>query len=161
MKQKEEKTNVMRLLEQKKIPYTAHTYSTEDGIDGVSVAKKLGQDPEGVFKTLVTRGASGGCHVFVIPVAAALDLKKAARAAGEKSVTMLPQKELLPLTGYVHGGCSPIGMKKPLPTVFHSTCMERETICVSAGRVGAQIELSPADLIAFVGGSAADVTAEK
>lgn len=161
MKQKEEKTNVMRLLEQKKLPYTAHVYSTQDGIDGLSVAEKLGQEPEGVFKTLVTRGASGGCHVFVIPVASALDLKKAARAAGEKSVAMLPQKELLPLTGYVHGGCSPIGMKKPFPTVFHSTCMKRETICVSAGRIGVQIELRPADLIVFVGGSTADVTAEK
>lgn len=158
MKQKEEKTNVMRLLEQKKIPYAPHFYPAEGGIDGVSVAEKLGQDPDGVFKTLVTRGASGGCHVFVIPVAAALDLKKAARAAGEKSVTMLPQRELLPLTGYVHGGCSPIGMKKPLPTVFHVGCLERESVCVSAGRVGAQIELSPAALIAFVGGSTADVT---
>lgn len=114
-KHKEEKTNVMRTLEQKKIPYTPHTYDPNGPIDGVSVAQALGQDPACVFKTLVTRGASGGYYVFDIPVAENLDLKKAARAVGEKSVAMLPQKELLPLTGYVHGGCSPVGMKNPSP----------------------------------------------
>ena len=118
-KSKEEKTNVMRTLEQKKIPYTAHSYDPEGGIDGVSVAQTLGQPPEQVFKTLVTKGASGAYYVFDIPVAENLDLKKAAKAVGEKSVAMLPQKELLPLTGYVHGGCSPVGMKKQFPTVFH------------------------------------------
>ena len=107
-KHKEEKTNVMRVLDQKKIPYTAHTYDPESGIDGVSVARSLGQDPAAVFKTLVARGASGGYYVFDIPVAATLDLKKAAHAVGEKSVAMLPQKELLPLTGYVHGGGEPV-----------------------------------------------------
>lgn len=159
-KHKEEKTNVMRVLDQKKIPYTAHTYDPESGIDGVSVARSLGQDPAAVFKTLVARGASGGYYVFDIPVAATLDLKKAAHAVGEKSVAMLPQKELLPLTGYVHGGCSPVGMKKQFPTVFHETVELFDTICVSAGKIGAQVEVAPADLIALLGAQTADVTVE-
>ena len=153
-------TNVMRVLDQKKIPYTAHTYDPESGIDGVSVARSLGQDPASVFKTLVARGASGGYYVFDIPVAATLDLKKAAHAVGEKSVAMLPQKELLPLTGYVHGGCSPVGMKKQFPTVFHETVELFDTICVSAGKIGAQVEVAPADLIALLGAQTADITAE-
>ena len=160
-KQKEEKTNVMRVLEQKEIPYTARTYEHGDlAPDGVSVARMLGQDPEAVFKTLVTKGASGGYYVFDIPVAATLDLKKAARAVGEKSVAMLPAKELLPLTGYVHGGCSPVGMKKQFPTVFHETCILYDTICVSAGKVGFQVEVDPQDLMELVGAEAADVTVE-
>lgn len=159
-KHKEEKTNVMRVLDQKKIPYTAHTYDPESGIDGVSVARSLGQDPASVFKTLVARGASGGYYVFDVPVAATLDLKKAAHAVGEKSVAMLPQKELLPLTGYVHGGCSPVGMKKQFPTVFHETVELFDTICVSAGKIGAQVEVAPADLIALLGAQTADITAE-
>ena len=157
-KHKEEKTNVMRVLDQKKIPYTAHTYDPESGIDGVSVARSLGQDPASVFKTLVARGASGGYYVFDIPVAATLDLKKAAHAVGEKSVAMLPQKELLPLTGYVHGGCSPVGMKKLFPTVFHETAEILDTIIVSAGKIGCQVELSPTDLIGLVGAETADLT---
>ncbi len=158
-KQKEEKTNVMRLLEQKNIPYTPHTYDPETvGIDGVSVARFLGRDPETVFKTLVARGASGGLYVFDIPVADSLDLKKAAKAVGEKSVAMIHQKELLPLTGYVHGGCSPVGMKKQYPTVFHETAEILDTICVSAGKIGYQVELAPADLIGFVGAKTADLT---
>lgn len=161
-KQKEDKTNVMRVLEQKKIPYTAHTYEHGDvAPDGVSVARMLGQDPEAVFKTLVTRGASGGYYVFDIPVAATLDLKKAAKAVGEKSVAMLPAKELLPLTGYVHGGCSPVGMKKQFPTVFHETCILYDAICVSAGKVGLQVEVNPEDLMELVGASTADVTVEE
>ena len=116
-KQKDEKTNVMRVLEQKKVAYTAHTYPHEEGVavDGVTVARSMGQDPECVFKTLVARGASGGYYVFDIPVGDSLDLKKAAKAVGEKSIAMIHQKELLPLTGYVHGGCSPVGMKKQFP----------------------------------------------
>ena len=161
MAKKEEKTNVMRLLEQKKVPYTAHTYPVGDSApDGVTVARMLGQDPDAVFKTLVTKGASGGYYVFPIPVAATLDLKKAARAVGEKSIAMLPAKELLPLTGYVHGGCSPVGMKKRFPTVFHESCLEQKTICVSAGKVGFQVEVSPEALIALAGGTTADVTME-
>ena len=160
-KQKEEKTNVMRVLDQKKVPYTAHTYPVGDEApDGVTVAQMLGQDPAAVFKTLVAKGASGGYYVFDIPVADTLDLKKAAKAVGEKSIAMLPSKELLPLTGYVHGGCSPVGMKKRFPTVFHQSCLEQDTICVSAGKVGFQVEVKPADLIALVGAATADVIAE-
>ena len=123
-------------------------------------AAYLNQDPEQVFKTLVTKGAGGGYYVFDIPVAENLDLKKAAKAVGEKSIAMLPQKELLPLTGYVHGGCSPVGMKKQFPTVFHETVELFDTICVSAGKIGAQVEVAPADLIALLGAQTADVTVE-
>ena len=159
-KHKEEKTNVMRTLEQKKITYTPHEYPADGPVDGMSVAAYLNQDPEQVFKTLVTKGAGGGYYVFDIPVAENLDLKKAAKAVGEKSIAMLPQKELLPLTGYVHGGCSPVGMKKQFPTVFHETVELFDTICVSGGKIGAQVEVNPADLIALLGAKTADITAE-
>ena len=145
-KEKTEKTNVMRLLEQKGIPYTPHDYRASGAVGGTEVAAALGEDPARVFKTLVTQGASGGYYVFVIPVAEELDLKKAAKAVDEKSIAMLPQKELLPLTGYIHGGCSPIGMKKPFPTVLHQSAAEQESIYVSAGKVGFQVEVAPADL---------------
>ena len=158
-RQKEEKTNVMRVLDQKKIPYTPHAYPSGDAApDGVAVARLLGQDPAAVFKTLVAKGASGGYYVFDIPVAATLDLKKAARAVGEKSIAMLPARELLPLTGYVHGGCSPVGMKKQYPTVFDETAEILDTIMVSAGKIGFQVELVPAALIDLVGGTTADLT---
>ena len=156
-KHKEEKTNVMRTLEQKKIPYTAHSYDPDGPIDGVSVAQTLGQPPEQVFKTLVTKGASGAYYVFDIPVAENLDLKKAAKAVGEKSVAMLPQKELLPLTGYVHGGCSPVGMKKQFPTVFHETVNDLELVAVSAGKIGHQVQVKPADLLNLLRAKTADV----
>ena len=156
-KNKEEKTNVMRTLEQKKIPYTAHSYDPEGPIDGVSVAQTLGQPPERVFKTLVTKGASGAYYVFDIPVAENLDLKKAARAVGEKSIAMLPQKELLGLTGYVHGGCSPVGMKKQFLTVFHETAAEYDTICVSAGKIGYQVECDPKALLTLLRAGTADI----
>ena len=156
-KSKEEKTNVMRTLEQKKLPYTAHTYDPAGPIDGVSVAQTLGQLPERVFKTLVTKGASGAYYVFDIPVAENLDLKKAAKAVGEKSIAMLPQKELLPLTGYVHGGCSPVGMKKQFPTVFHETVLLYDTVCVSAGKIGFQVECRPGDLVALLRAKTADI----
>ena len=155
----ETKTNVMRILERAKIPYTAHAYDHGDGlIDGVSVAQKLGQDPAAVFKTLVTRGASGAYHVFVIPVAKELDLKAAARAVGEKSVAMLPVKELTPLTGYVRGGCSPIGMKKQFATVVDESSAAFSTIIFSGGKIGVQVELAPADLLALTGAKTAPVT---
>ena len=157
-KHKEEKTNVMRTLEQKKIAYTPHEYPADGPVDGVSVAAYLNQDPEQVFKTLVTKGAGGGYYVFDIPVAENLDLKKAAKAVGEKSIAMIHQKELLPLTGYIHGGCSPVGMKKQFPTVFHETAEILDTITVSAGKIGYQVELAPSDLIALVGGTTADLT---
>ena len=160
-KSKEEKTNVMRTLEQKKIPYTAHSYDPEGPIDGVSVAQTLGQPPEQVFKTLVTKGASGAYYVFDIPVAENLDLKKAAKAVGEKSVAMLPQKELLPLTGYVHGGCSPVGMKKLFPTVFHETAASLPVIMVSAGKLGYQIACDPKALLALVRADTADIITEE
>ena len=162
MKDKQEKTNVMRILEQKKIPYTAHFYTGGGGPEGdreygLHVARTLGQDPARVFKTLVSRGASGGYYVFEVPVAENLDLKKAAKAVGEKSIAMLPQTELLGLTGYAHGGCSPVGMKKQFPTVFHETAELFDTICVSAGRVGAQVEVNPADLMGLIGAVTADI----
>ena len=154
-----EKTNAVRILEQKKLPFSLHSYCCGEFTDGTAVADLLGEPREQVFKTLVTKGASGGYYVFDIPVAATLDLKKAAKAVGEKSIAMLHSKELLPLTGYVHGGCSPIGMKKQFPTVFHYSALDQETIFVSAGKIGFQVELSPADLMKLVRGTAADVTA--
>ena len=156
-KNKEEKTNVMRTLDQKKIPYTAFSYDPNGPIDGVSVAAETGLDAAGVFKTLVTKGASGAYYVFDIPVAENLDLKKAAKAVGEKSIAMLPQKELLPLTGYVHGGCSPVGMKKQFPTVFHETVNELALIAVSAGKIGHQVQVKPADLLKLLRAKTADV----
>ncbi len=161
-KNKEEKTNVMRTLEQKKIAYTAKTYPHGEGdaIDGVSVARAVGLEAEMVFKTLVCKGASGGYYVFDIPVAENLDLKKAARAVGEKSVAMLPQKELLPLTGYVHGGCSPVGMKKQLPTVFHETAESLSRVAVSAGKIGYQVVCDPKDLMALLRAGTADIIVE-
>ena len=156
-KNKEEKTNVMRTLDQKKIPYTAFSYDPNGPIDGVSVAAEVGLDAAGVFKTLVTKGASGAYYVFDIPVAENLDLKKAAKAVGEKSIAMLPQKELLPLTGYVHGGCSPVGMKKQFPTVFHETVNDLELVAVSAGKIGHQVQVKPADLLNLLRAKTADV----
>ena len=158
-KNKEEKTNVMRTLEQKKIVYTAKTYPHGEGdaLDGVSVARAVGLEPEMVFKTLVCKGASGGYYVFDIPVEENLDLKKAARAVGEKSVAMLPQKELLPLTGYVHGGCSPVGMKKSFPTVFHATAADLPAIMVSAGRIGHQVQCDPQALLSLLRAKTADI----
>ena len=161
-KHKEEKTNVMRILEQKKIPYTAHTY--EEGESplgdreyGLHIAQTLNQPVECVYKTLVARGASKQLYVFCIPVAESLDLKKAAKAVGEKSIELIAVKELLGLTGYVRGGCSPIGMKKQYPTVFHAAAADCETVFVSAGKIGAQIELAPGALIGLLGADVADI----
>ena len=156
---KEAKTNAMRMLERAKVNYTAHEYPHEEGqaVDGANVARLTGQDPARVFKTLVTQGADHNYYVFVVPGLAELDLKKAAKAVGEKSVAMLPQKELLPLTGYVHGGCSPVGMKKQFPTVFHETALLYGTICVSAGKIGHQVECDPNALIALLRAKTADV----
>ena len=141
-----DKTNVMRTLDSLGISYEVHTYEPDPSLTGVDIAAILGEDPERVFKTLVTRGKSGAFYVFVIPVAKELDLKKAAAAAGEKAVSMIKQKELLPLTGYVHGGCSPVGMKKAFPTFLHESAESMELIFVSAGKVGHQIGVSPVDL---------------
>ena len=147
MGKKQDKTNVMRILDGKKIPYEMHTYEADPTLSGEEIANILGENPDCVFKTLVTQGKSGQYYVFVVPVKCELDLKKAAKEAGEKSISMIKQKDLLPLTGYVHGGCSPIGMKKTFPTFIHETAESYEKIFVSAGRVGAQIELSPHDLV--------------
>ena len=145
------KTNVMRILEREGVTYRVHTYSPETGIDGVSVARALGQDPQAVFKTLVPPGKSRAMFVFVIPVAATLNLKRAAAACGEKAIEMLPQKLLLPSTGYIHGGCSPIGMKKALPTLIDETAQLFDAVCVSAGKIGAQVELAPDALLELTG----------
>ena len=161
-KNKEEKTNVMRVLEQKKIAYTPHSYPHEEGmaVDGVTVAKSMGFDPAIVFKTLVARGASKQYYVFDVPVAENLDLKKAAKAVGEKSIEMIHQKELLPLTGYVHGGCSPVGRKNRGHTGSQETAENRETMSVSAGKIGYQVELAPHDLAALVRAKFADIIVE-
>lgn len=158
----EQKTNVMRILEQKKIPYTAHGYPHgETAVDGATVAKLLDKQPEQVFKTLVTVGATKEHYVFVIPVLQELDLKKAAKAVGEKSIAMVHMQELLGLTGYVRGGCSPVGMKKPFRTVFDRSCLMQETILVSAGKIGRQIELAPHDLLNLIRADTADLTVEE
>ena len=154
----EQKTNVMRLLDQKKICYTAHEYPHgETAVDGVTVAGLIGRTPDCVFKTLVTRGASRKHYVFVIPAAEELDLKKAAKAAGEKSIAMIHVSEINALTGYVRGGCSPIGMKKQFETFYHESCLEQKTIAVSAGKIGAQVELAPDALIQITRGRTADL----
>lgn len=157
---KQEKTNVMRILEQKKIAYKSYEYSDTEAISGVEVAKVLGEDVNQVFKTLVTVGATKANYVFMIPVHKELDLKKAAKAVGEKSIAMIKSKELLPLTGYIHGGCSPIGMKKQFRTVVHCTANEFETILFSGGKIGFQVEVSPKDLQKVVRYETADVVIE-
>lgn len=156
---KENKTNVMRLLDQAGIIYETHYYSVEDGaLDGLSVARKMNEDPATVYKTLVCQGQSKTFHVFVIPVGATLNLKQAAKAAKEKSVAMIPQKILLPTTGYIHGGCSPIGMKKQFATFIDESAQQYTMIYVSAGKVGAQVGLNPMDLIQMIGAEFAALT---
>ena len=146
-----DKTNVMRVLDSKKIAYESHSYKPDATMSGEEIAALLGEDADKVFKTLVTQGKTGA------PVKAELDLKKAAKASGEKAISMIKQKDLLPLTGYVHGGCSPIGMKKQFKTFIHETVLEHDKVFVSAGKVGFQIELSPYDLVAATGCMAADI----
>ncbi len=141
-----EKTNVMRILDQKKINYKSYSYVDTDAVSGMEVAEVLGEDPNQVFKTLVTVSNTNNYFVFVIPVNKELDLKKAAKAVGVKSVSMLKQKDLLPLTGYVHGGCSPIGMKKSFLTTFDSSCDNFDTIIFSAGKIGYQVQVKVSDL---------------
>ena len=145
---KAEKTNVMRILDKAEIPYQTHFYSPDTGIDAVSVANALGQDPQAVFKTLVTQGKSRAFYVFVIPATGSLNLKRAAAACGEKAVEMIPQKALLPNTGYIHGGCSPIDESAQL----------FDAICVSAGKIGAQVELAPDALCGLVSAKYAELT---
>ena len=155
------KTNVMRILEKAKIDYAAHEYPHgKDAVDGISVAKLLGQNPECVFKTLVTKGVSGSYFVFVVPVAAELDLKKAAKSVGEKSVEMIHVKDITKITGYVRGGCSPLGMKKQFPTILDKSMEQFDKIYISGGRIGTSMALSPADLAAVTGAAYADITAK-
>ena len=156
----EMKTNVMRVLDQKKVSYEHHCYADTGAISGAEVAKALHQDPGRAFKTLLTTGKSKNHYVFMVPVLAELDLKKAATAVGEKSIEMLKAKELLGLTGYVHGGCSPIGMKKQFKTVIHQTAADYATIMFSAGKIGYQVELSLADLQKVIPVLVADITVE-
>ena len=138
---KKEKTNVMRVLDSKKIKYNEYYYGDTEAVSGVDVAKALGQNPENVFKTLVTTGKSGEHYVFMVPVAEELDLKKAAKSVGEKNIEMIKSKELLPLTGYIHGGCSPVGMKKFFKTMIDKSVMDiDDTIFFSAGKIGFQVE---------------------
>ena len=158
MSKHEEKTNVMRVLDSKKVKYTSHCYIDTPTTNGVEVAKILGQNPADVFKTLVTTSKSGTNYVFVIPVAKELDLKKAAKVTGEKSIEMLKSKELLPLTGYVHGGCSPIGMKKPFKTFIDKSAKDRKVIIFSAGKIGYQVELTLTELSKVIDYTLEDIT---
>lgn len=153
-----EKTNVMRLLEQNKIPYKSYSYSQTSAVSGSEVAAALGEDPDRVFKTLVTRAASGSYYVFMVPIESELDLKKAAKSVGEKSIEMIKSKELLPLTGYIHGGCSPIGMKKLFRTTLDETASLFDTVFFSAGKIGYQVEVAPDDLKKLVPFEYADIT---
>lgn len=155
---KEVKTNAMRILDRNKIKYTLNTYECDNFVDGVSIADELGQDYDISFKTLVTVGKSGQYYVFAIPIAEELDMKKAAKAVGEKSIEMLHVKDINKVTGYIRGGCTPIGMKKRYPTVVHESAREHDTIIVSGGRIGAQIFLNPDDLLKVTGGKYGDIT---
>lgn len=150
MKKKEEKTNAVRLLAQKKLDFTTHDYTDSGAVSGMEVAQALGQDPQRMFKTLVTQGHSGGYYVFLVPVCAELNLKKAAAAVGEKSIAMIKSKELLSLTGYIHGGCSPVGMKKLFPTVIDRSAEQFGSILFSGGRIGLQIETGLQELAQVV-----------
>lgn len=158
---KQEKTNVMRILDQKKVAYKQFCYADTDAISGIEVAHAMGQNPKQVFKTLVTIGHSKKNYVFVIPVEKELHLKKAAKAVGEKSIEMIKSKELLPLTGYIHGGCSPIGMKKFFTTTIDVAVKEWETIIFSAGKIGYQVEVSLTDLSKVISYAIKDVCEEE
>ena len=149
----------MRLLDKAKIDYIPHGFAVEEGdsLDVRTAAQKLGKTPEEVFKTLVTKGAKGGYFVFVVPGTGNLDLKKAAKSVGEKSIEMLKLSELFPLTGYVHGGCSPVGMKKAFPTVIHESARQFDRIIVSGGRIGAQSFVAPDDLARVTRATFADL----
>ena len=160
MSKKQEKTNVMRILDRSRVDYQSYDYSFTAALSGTEVAEALGKDPARTFKTLVTQGASKAYYVFMVPVAEELDLKKAARAADEKSVAMIKAKELLPLTGYVHGGCSPIGMKKQFRTFIHYTAVNAPTILFSAGKIGYQVEMPLKALQQIVPVTPVDIIAE-
>nr|WP_217368518.1 MULTISPECIES: Cys-tRNA(Pro) deacylase [unclassified Brevibacillus] len=150
----------MRILDKEKIAYTMLTYATDDGkIDGIAVAQKIGREKNVVYKTLISQGTSKSYYVFVIPVEAELDLKKAAKAVGEKKIEMIPVKEITKVSGYIRGGCSPVGMKKLFPTVIDQRAQSLETIIVSGGNIGVQIEMAVEGLLQATKGSLADVSA--
>ena len=152
------KTNAIRLLDGQKIEYSLYEYDTKDGLlDGASVANKTGKNPDSVFKTLVTVGNSKEHYVFCVPVLEELDLKKAAKAAGEKKIEMILARDITSVTGYIKGGCSPIGMKKKFKTFIHESCLQQERICVSGGKVGLQLEIKVGDLISVVNGKTEDI----
>lgn len=154
----EEKTDVMRILDSKKIKYNNYSYVNTDAINGVDVAAAIGADVNQVFKTLVTVGKTSNHYVFVVPVQKELDLKKAAKAVNEKSIEMLKQKDLLPLTGYIHGGCSPIGMKKFFKTTIDDSAKQFQTIIFSAGKIGYQVEVTLEDLSKVIRYDLCDIT---
>lgn len=160
MKQIDEKTNVMRILDGKKIEYNHYNYIESGAISGMEVAEALNENPDMVFKTLVTVGKSGNHYVFLLPVNKELDLKKAAKSVGEKNIEMIKSKDLLPLTGYIHGGCSPIGMKKFFKTVIHETASKFDKILFSGGKIGYQVEVSLQDLSKVIKYDLADIVVE-
>ena len=154
------KTNAMRILENENIKFEIIEYSTKDGIGGADVAEKLGEDKNKVFKTLVTESKEGENYVFVVPVSSELDLKKGAKVSGSKKIEMIPQKKLFPLTGYVHGGCSPVGMKKSFKTFIDSSAENLDYFYISGGKVGMQIKLNPKELISAIDGEFSDIKKE-
>ncbi len=156
-KEKDIKTNAMRILDKNKIPYQVNTYECEEFIDGVHVADMMGQSYDQSFKTLVTVGKSGEHYVFALPIDRELDLKKAARAVGEKSVEMIHVKDINQITGYIRGGCTPIGMKKNYITVLHSSILTLDEVIISGGRIGSQIQLKPDDLIRVTNAKVEDI----
>lgn len=160
-KDKQQKTNAMRILDKSKVSYTVNYYDCEEFIDGIHIADMLNQSYDQTFKTLVTTGKSGEHYVFAIPIAQELDLKKAAKSVGEKNIEMLPVKDIKTVTGYIRGGCTPVGMKKQFPTVIHSSCLDFEEIIISGGMIGAQLFLSPKDLIKVTNSKTEDIIKDK
>lgn len=159
-KEKEVKTNAMRMLDKLKLPYKVHLYECDEFIDGVHIAELLGESCDSCFKTLVTVGKSGNYYVFALPVDKELDMKKCARAVGEKSLEMVHVKDINAVTGYIRGGCTPIGMKKQYKPVIHKSALDFEQMIISGGKLGAQLELAPADLAKACSGSFEDIIAE-
>lgn len=155
------KTNAMRILDSKKIEYSEIEYDASSGISALDVAKSTGEDPSTIYKTLVTVSREKEHFVFVVPAEKELDLKKAATAAGTKNIEMIPQKELLPLTGYVHGGCSPVGMKKEFETFLDSSAKDKEYIFISGGKIGIQIKINPDDLVGAIDGKYFEISKDK
>ena len=160
-KDKQQKTNAMRILDKNKVKYTVNYYECEEFIDGIHIADMLNQPYDSTFKTLVTTGKSGEHYVFAIPIEEELDLKKAAKSVGEKNIEMLPVKDIKNVTGYIRGGCTPVGMKKQFMTVIHSSCLDFDEIIVSGGMIGAQIFIAPKDLIKVTNAKTEDIIKDR